>query len=122
MNAVVKASDAVHTRYTSKALLTATVTVSNTGTKVADHSVLVFASPPNAGTNGTQLMGLVGFERIFALGAGASQSVEIPVTSWSLALADADGEWGTEAGAWTVSATNGTGAGSSAVHATLTVA
>ena len=104
------------------ALLTATVTVSNTGTKTADHSVLVFASPPNAGTNGTQLRGLVGFERIHGLAAGASQTVEIPVTSWSLALADADGEWGTETGAWTVSATNGSSSvGASAVHATLTV-
>lgn len=128
VNAVVTAADAVHTRYNGATLLTATVTVSNVGTVAADHSVLVFASPPRAGVNGTQLHGLIGFERVRSLAPGASAKVAIPLTAWSLALADEDGLWGTQVGSWNIQANNGTKhdwdaqvAGSSAA-AKLTVA
>ena len=109
VNAVVTAADAVHTRYNSATLLTATVSVRNVGRIAADHSVLVFASPPRAGVNGTQLHGLIGFERVRNLAPGAREmKVHIPLTAWSLALADEEGTWGTQVGSWNIHANNGT--------------
>ena len=89
-------------------MLTATVTVINVGTAAADHSIILFASPPRAGINGTQLHGLVGFERVRNLAPAASAKVAIPLTAWSLALADGKGVWGTQAGSWKIHANNGT--------------
>jgi beta-D-xylosidase 4 len=109
VSAVVTAADAVHTRYNSATLLTATVSVRNVGRVAADHSVLVFASPPRAGVNGTQLHGLIGFERVRNLAPGAREmKVHIPLTAWSLALADEEGTWGTQVGSWNIHANNGT--------------
>ena len=54
-------------KYLSPTLINATVSVTNLGSRSAAHSVLLFASPPNAGKDGAPLKSLVAFERILAL-------------------------------------------------------
>ena len=111
---------AVRGKYTSPALVNATISVTNLGSRSAAHSVLLFASPPNAGKDGAPLKSLVAFERIPALEPQASAVVSLPLNAWAFALADADGAWGATAGTWTLTANNGSKAGSE-VSASLTI-
>eukprot|EP01050_Picozoa_sp_SAG11_P031287 SAG11_NODE_9659_length_891_cov_1.558081_2_plen_101_part_00 len=98
------------------------VSVANTGTKAAAHSVLVFAAPPGGGAQGKPIKSLVGFERIPALAPnGGATTVTIPLTAWELALADSEGKWAPVTGAWSLAADNGAPGGKK-LTATLTVA
>ena len=114
-------------RYTSDPLVTLSITVTNTGTSVgSDHSVLFYATPPTAGTNGDPLKSLVGFGRTGILAPGQSATVIVTLTAWELSLADPTGMRGARQGAWTVVA-NGEGkvgggaAGGASASATVAV-
>eukprot|EP01051_Picozoa_sp_SAG22_P011689 SAG22_NODE_1148_length_5359_cov_2.946958_3_plen_80_part_00 len=72
-------------------------------------------------TAGRPLKSLIGFERIPSLAPQGLATVEVPLTAWELALADADGVWAPVPGAWGLAADNGTPGGKK-VTATLTVA
>lgn len=114
IKAAVTGLTAVHTRFNgAETVATVDIQLSNIGTLSADHSVLLFAVPPNAGQDGTPLRSLVAFERVRALAPGSHTTVTIKLTAWSVALADSEGAWGPVVGQWQLIANNGTVDGSS---------
>ena len=117
----VTGSGAVRGRYSAPTLATVTVALSNQGSRAADHAVLLFAAPPGAGKAGAPLKNLVGFERVRALAPGASTTVTIELTAWSVALADDDGVWGARVGGWSLTSSNGTTTDAKPQMALLTV-
>ena len=117
----VTGSGAVRGRYSAPTLARVTVALSNQGSRAADHAVLLFAAPPDAGKAGAPLKNLVGFERVRALAPGASTTVTIELTAWSVALADDDGVWGARVGGWSLTSSNGTTTDAKPQMALLTV-
>lgn len=103
----VQGPNAIRERYSSPVLVNVTVVVSNSGHRAAGHSVLLYAAPPNPGTDGNPIKSLVAFERIPSLSAGESVSVTFPLTAWSFALANTQGTWDTAIGTWKLTANNG---------------
>ena len=85
----------------SAPLVSYTVKVTNTGTLDADDVVLGFITPPGAGTNGTPLKTLFGFERVHVL-AGKTVTVDLYPSLANFALVDKDGNWREQAGEWKV--------------------
>ena len=66
------------------------------------HSVLLFASPPNAGENGSPLRMLAGFLR-GEFGRDSAQ-VSFPLTAFDLSIVAEDGERTAVVGNWTLTA------------------
>ena len=81
---------------------TATATVTNTGRVAADRTVMLFAVPPTPGRGGAPLKTLVGYERVAALAPGASTTITVPITAYSLSHADEAGRRISVAGDWTL--------------------
>ena len=80
--------------------------------QAADHSVLLFASPPDAGHNGHPIKTLVAFQRIHSLSPGGETTVTLHLDAWSLALADQNGVFNPVKGDWVLSADTGSDNGS----------
>lgn len=76
--------------------------VTNTGKRSGDYVALCFVAPPAPGVNGAPLKSLRGFDRIFLL-PGETKTVSFPVSAYDFAYADANGQFVTSSGDWTVS-------------------
>ena len=85
----------------SAPLVSYTVKVTNTGTLDADDVVLGFITPPGAGTNGTPLKTLFGFERVH-VPAGGTVTVNLYPSLSNFALVNEAGEWHEGVGEWKV--------------------
>ena len=75
------------------------VNVTNTGSVDSATSVLAFSSPPGAGTAGTPLRQLVGFEKVI-LKAGESASIFFGMAARDLTLVSGEGERAAATGVW----------------------
>ena len=80
--------------------------------QAADHSVLLFAAPPDAGRDRWPIKTLVAFQRIQALAPGGETSVTLRLDAWSLALANESGVFQPVKGDWVLSADTGSEDGS----------
>ena len=85
--------------HSASTLFTASVTVHNTGEREGDEIVLLYISPPGAGTNGRPLRTLAAFERI-SIGAGEVRTVRFELTAHHLSVTSASGTESVLEGAW----------------------
>lgn len=77
------------------------VNVTNTGSLAADDVVLCFLEPPGAGTDGTPLQLLAGFQRIH-LKAGQTSELTFAVSARHFLLAGESGEPTVRTGPWSI--------------------
>jgi len=76
--------------------------VTNTGAVASSHSVLVFGTPPLAGSHGRPLRKLMGFAKVFLV-PGESKELNIDLDQEAFHLADQHGDFHTAHGDWTLS-------------------
>eukprot|EP00760_Papus_ankaliazontas_P008691 PhM_4_TR13913/c0_g1_i1/m.39854/K15920/XYL4; beta-D-xylosidase 4 len=88
-----------HTTFGAQKLSTVTFRVVNVGTVDTEHTVLCYASGPNAGVGGRPIKALIGFQRI-SLSAGSFTDVSFDVTSISLSFVNEQGFYSTDRGVW----------------------
>ena len=73
--------------------------VTNTGSRSGTVSVLAFAVPPDAGTNGLPLKSLFGFQKV-ELAPGESKTLQFAVTAHDLSCVNESGERTALGGPW----------------------
>jgi hypothetical protein len=88
-------------RFSSPALVTLGVTVSNTGAVDSPVSVLAFVAGPSAGKGGEPIRELVGFEKV-ALAQGVSATVVFKLGAWELSSTAVSGKRRAIVGHWTI--------------------
>lgn len=77
------------------------MTVSNTGGRRSDYTVLLFLSPPGAGRGGRPVQQLRQFQRVATVPGGTAE-IKLPLTCHDFALANQDGNFEIASGTWTL--------------------
>jgi beta-D-xylosidase 4 len=78
------------------------VVVKNEGSMAGRHTVLVYAVPPQAGTNGRPVKSLVGFEVTPVLAPAQQTELQFCLRSKAFALANEDGDVKVATGTWSL--------------------
>ena len=82
-------------------IIVPSMTVSNTGRRRSDYTVLLFLSPPDAGRGGRPVQQLRQFQRVATVSGGTAE-IKLPLTCHDFALANQDGTFEIASGTWTL--------------------
>ena len=82
-------------------IIVPSMTVSNTGGRRSDYTVLLFLSPPAAGQGGRPVQQLRHFQRVATVPGGTGE-IKLPLTCHDFALTNQDGTFEIAPGTWTL--------------------